>query len=50
MSQRIGLQKAMLLVPACYFLSGVGFYFAHKIQDAEKAKGLPAAGNGSSAS
>lgn len=35
----------MLLVPACYFLSGVTFFFAHKIQDAEKAKknSLPAA-------
>jgi len=44
LSQRIGLQKAMLLVPACYFLSGVGFYFAHKIQDAEKEKELLAAG------
>ena len=40
LSNRIGLQKAMLLVPACYFLSGVGFFFAHRIQDAEKQKQL----------
>ena len=39
----------MLLVPACYFLSGVGFYFAHRIQSAEKMKKLSAAGNGSDA-
>ncbi len=48
MSSRIGLQKAMLLVPACYFLSGVGFYFAHKIQEGQKLKKLPAANSNSS--
>ncbi len=33
----MGLQQAMLLVPACYLLSGVGFLFAERILDAETA-------------
>lgn len=36
LNERIGLQRAMLLVPACYLLSGVGFFFAHRIQDSLK--------------
>ena len=34
---KVGLQNAMLLVPSCYFLSGIGFFFAHRILDSEKA-------------
>ena len=28
---RVGLQNAMLVVPACYLLSGLGFLFAERI-------------------
>lgn len=38
LSKRIGLQYAMLLVPTMYLFSGITFFFAHRIQDAEKAK------------
>ncbi len=37
LEERVGLQQAMLLVPACYLLSGVGFLFAERILDAETA-------------
>lgn len=40
LSQKIGLQRAMLLVPACYLLSGIGFFFAHRIQDSQQQKEL----------
>ena len=33
----IGLQKAMLLVPVCFLLSGIGFFFAERALQAEKA-------------
>lgn len=32
----IGLQKAMLLVPVCFMLSGIGFYFAEKLLAEDK--------------
>ncbi len=32
----MGLQKAMLVVPLMYLLSGVGFFFAERIMDTEK--------------
>eukprot|EP00208_Stichococcus_sp_RCC1054_P001861 CAMPEP_0206137946 /NCGR_PEP_ID=MMETSP1473-20131121/2956_1 /ASSEMBLY_ACC=CAM_ASM_001109 /TAXON_ID=1461547 /ORGANISM="Stichococcus sp, Strain RCC1054" /LENGTH=682 /DNA_ID=CAMNT_0053531227 /DNA_START=245 /DNA_END=2294 /DNA_ORIENTATION=- len=31
LSERVGLQKAMLLVPSCYIVSGVAFWFAEKL-------------------
>ncbi len=33
----MGLQQAMLLVPGCYLLSGIGFLFAERVLDAETA-------------
>ncbi len=31
LSERVGLQRAMLLVPSCYVVSGVAFWFAEKL-------------------
>ena len=40
LEEKIGLQKAMLIVPLMYLLSGVGFFFAERIMDSEnRAKG-----------
>ena len=37
LEDRVGLQQAMLLVPACYLLSGIGFLFAERVLTAETA-------------
>ena len=39
LEDKIGLQKAMLIVPLMYLLSGIGFFFAEKIMDTEKRAG-----------
>lgn len=37
LAEREGLQHALLLVPACYTLSGIGFYFAdYKLQETKR--------------
>ncbi|CAL5225376.1 g8181 [Coccomyxa viridis] len=36
LEEKVGLQKAMLVVPLMYLLSGVGFFFAERIMDTEK--------------
>ncbi len=36
LEEKVGLQKAMLIVPMMYLLSGVGFFFAEKVLDSEK--------------
>lgn len=43
LSERVGLQSAMLLVPTCYLLSGVGFIAAEVILRREEAKERDAA-------
>ncbi|KAK9811000.1 hypothetical protein WJX73_004887 [Symbiochloris irregularis] len=35
----VGLQKAMLIVPLCFLLSGIGFFFADKALEADKREG-----------
>lgn len=35
----IGLQKAMLIVPLCFLLSGISFFFADKALESDKRKG-----------
>lgn len=48
LSERVGLQHAMLLVPSCYVLSGVFFWYAEGLLKAEKAQKVEAAaGKGS---
>ena len=37
LADKVGLQKAMLLVPACFFVSGVGFFWAERTLAADKA-------------
>ncbi|KAK9839611.1 hypothetical protein WJX81_000780 [Elliptochloris bilobata] len=37
LEDKVGLQQAMLLVPACYLLSGIGFLFAERVITAETA-------------
>lgn len=37
LEERVGLQQAMLLVPGCYLLSGIGFLFAERVLNAETA-------------
>ena len=36
LEEKVGLQKAMLVVPLMYLLSGVGFFFAEKVLATEK--------------
>ena len=36
LEEKVGLQKAMLIVPLMYLLSGIGFIFAERILDSEK--------------
>ena len=44
LEKQVGLQKAMLLIPACYLMSGIAFLFADRILLREKATvGLPSA-------
>lgn len=43
LSERVGLQHAMLLVPSCYVLSGVFFWYAEGLLKAEKAQKAEAA-------
>ena len=45
LAERAGLQRALLLVPTCYALSGVAFFWAERVLAAEKAaeKGAAAA-------
>ena len=42
LEEKVGLQRAMLIVPAMYLLSGIGFFFAERVVAAEKAAGSPA--------
>lgn len=37
LSERVGLQRAMLLVPSCYVLSGIFFWYAEGLSKAEAA-------------
>jgi fucose permease len=43
LSARVGLQAAMLLVPACYLVSGVGFLVAESVLKEEAASAERAA-------
>ncbi len=36
LSERVGLQQAMLLVPTCYMLSGAAFWYAEVLVKKEK--------------
>ena len=36
LEEKVGLQKAMLIVPLMYLLSGIGFFFAEKVLATEK--------------
>ena len=36
LEEKVGLQKAMLIVPLMYLMSGVGFFFAEKVLATEK--------------
>lgn len=42
LEERVGLQRAMLIVPLMYLLSGIGFFFAERIVESEKAAGSSA--------
>lgn len=42
LSAKVGLQVAMLLVPACYLASGLGLALTEVVIKAEKAKGRDA--------
>ena len=38
LSERVGLQTALLLVPVCFATSGVAFFFAERVLAEEKAR------------
>lgn len=46
LAERSGLQSALLLVPTCYALSGVAFFWAERVLAAEKAAEKAAAKSG----
>ncbi len=42
LEEKVGLQRAMLIVPLMYLLSGIGFFFAERIVASEQAAGSSA--------